>query len=309
MVDLAASDALPAPRAARKLFDRASASFRAASIVHDEARERLLDRLQFARLAPETIVDLGCADGRGALALAARYPDSGVLAVDASPAMCKSAARTLAGQANATVVAGDAGSLPLAGNAAQLILANLVLPWCLPEAVFAEAARVLDAGGLFLFATLGPDSLAQIRRAWAAVDDRIHVHGFFDMHDLGDLALAAGLQEPVLDVDRLELSYRDPGDLVSDLRACGGVNVAAGRRKTLTGSGRWQRFVRALLANRREGRFTVTIELILGQAWGAGAPPRSAEPPGEIAVPASGIGRVRRSLPAASARGGALPSA
>ena len=297
MANMAASDALPAARDARKAFDRASDSFRAASVVHDEARKRLLERLQFARLAPHTIVDLGCADGRGALALAARYPDAGVLAIDASPAMCESAAQTLAGQANTTVLGGDAGRLPLAGNAAQLMLANLVLPWCLPDAAFAEAARVLDAGGLLLFATLGPDSLEQVRRAWAAVDNRIHVHGFFDMHDLGDLALAAGLQEPVLDVDRLELSYRDVGSLVSDLRSCGAVNVAAGRRKTLTGPGRWQRFERALLANRRDGRFTVTIELILGQAWGAGTPRRSAEPPGEIAVPAAGIGHVRRSAP------------
>lgn len=296
MANLAAHDALPARRAAIKAFDRASANFRVASVVHDEARDRLLGRLELVRLAPQTIVDLGCADGRGALALATRYPDARVLAVDSSQAMCESAAQTLAGQTNAAVLGGDAEQLPVAENAAQLLLANLVLPWCRPEAAFAEAARVLGEGGLFLFATLGPDSLEQVRRAWSAVDDQIHVHGFFDMHDLGDLALAAGLDEPVLDVDRLELSYRDVGSLVSDLRACGAVNVAAGRRKTLTGPGRWQGFERGLLANRRDGRFTVTIELILGQAWGAGAPRQSAEPPGEIAVPAAGIGRVRRSF-------------
>ena len=221
MAKLTAHDALPARRAARKVFDRASSNFRAASVVHDEARERLLGRLDLVRLAPQTIVDLGCADGRGALALATRYPDARVFAIDSSHAMCASAVQTLAGRTNAAVVGGDAEQLPLAGNAAQLLLANLVLPWSRPEAAFAEAARVLDANGLLLFATLGPDSLQQVRRAWAAVDDGIHVHGFFDMHDLGDLALAAGLQEPVLDVDRLELSYRNVGSLVSDLRACG----------------------------------------------------------------------------------------
>ena len=296
MANLAAHDALPARRAAIKAFDRASANFRAASVVHDEARDRLLGRLELVRLAPQAIVDLGCADGRGALALSTRYPDARVLAVDSSLAMCESAAQTLAGRTNTAVLGGDAEQLPLAENAAQLLLANLVLPWCRPEAAFAQAARALGEGGLFLFATLGPDSLEQVRRAWSAVDDRIHVHGFFDMHDLGDLALAAGLDEPVLDVDRLELSYRDVGSLVSDLRACGAVNVAAGRRKTLTGAGRWKGFERALLANLREGRFTVTIELILGQAWGGGAPRQSAEPPDEIAVPAAGIGRVPRSF-------------
>ena len=294
MADIAAHEALPAPGEARKLFDRASASFRAASVVHDEARDRLLRRLEYVRLSPETIVDIGCADGRGARALATRYPDARVVAVDVSRAMLKLAARTLRMHGNAAVLGGDAERLPLAGNAAQLMLANMVLPWCRAESLFAEGARVLSDGGLLLFATLGPDSLQQIRRAWAAVDDRIHVHGFFDMHDLGDLAVAAGLREPVLDVDRIELSYRDVGALVRDLRDCGGVNVAAGRRRTLTGPGRWKRFERAVLAHKRDGRFPITVELIFGQAWGAGVQRRPAEAPGEIAVPAAGIGRVSR---------------
>ncbi len=141
-----------------------------------------------------------------------------------------------------TVVGGDAERLPLATGSVQLVLANLVLPWCRPQNLFVEAARVLEAGGLLLFATLGPDSLQEVRRAWAAVDDRLHVHAAFDMHDLGDLALAAGLAEPVLDVDRLELTYERPAALVRDLRAWGAVNVAAGRRRELTGPKRWRAF-------------------------------------------------------------------
>ena len=99
---------------------------------------------------------------------------------------------------------------------------------------------MLAEGGAMLFATLGPDSLQEIRSAFAAVDDRIHVHAAFDMHDLGDLALAAGLAEPVLDVDRLEVTYADLAGLVRDLRAAGGVNVAGGRRRSLTGAARWR---------------------------------------------------------------------
>ena len=76
-------------------------------------------------------------------------------------------------------------------------------------------------GGAVLFATLGPDSLQEVRAAFAAVDDRIHVHAAFDMHDLGDLALAAGLAEPVLDVDRIEVTYRASAGLVRDLRGMG----------------------------------------------------------------------------------------
>ena len=125
-----------------------------------------------------------------------------------------------------------------APHCAELVLANLVLPWCRPDRVFGEVARVLTEGGAVLFATLGPDSLQEVRAAFAAVDDRIHVHAAFDMHDLGDLALAAGLAEPVLDVDRIEVTYaRRRRRWSGTCAAVGAVNVAGGRRRSLTGRG------------------------------------------------------------------------
>jgi malonyl-CoA O-methyltransferase len=243
------------------------------------------------RLEPRLIVDLGCATGHGARALAARYPGAHVVAVDSSAAMLRAAAAanstssTSSPAGAVTVVGGDAERLPLQAHCVDLVLANLVLPWCRPERLFAEAARVLASGGAFSFATLGPDSLQEVRAAFAAVDTLIHVHGAFDMHDLGDLALAAGLAEPVLDVDRLEVTYADAGALMRDLRAVGAVNVAGGRRRTLTGRQRWRGFEAAL--QQREDRFAVTVELILGQAWGRG-PARTR---GEVLVPVDRIGR------------------
>ncbi|HEU4619087.1 MAG TPA: methyltransferase domain-containing protein [Gammaproteobacteria bacterium] len=279
--------ALPEPRAARRAFERAAAAFDAASIVHDEARRRLLERLDYVRLEPAVAVDLGCATGRSAEALAARYGSARVLAVDSSLAMLEAARRR-----TRLVIAGDAERLPLADGSVDLVFANMALPWGRPDRVFAEAARVLTDGGLIAFSTLGPDSLEQVRRAWASVDDRIHVHGLFDMHDLGDLAIAAGLDEPVLDVDRLTLTYKDVESMIRDLRACGAINTAAGRRRTLTGRRRWAGFERALLADRRDGRFSVTIELILGQAFGTGGSrSQKSGSPHEAAVPISQIGR------------------
>jgi malonyl-CoA O-methyltransferase len=194
--------------------------------------------------------------------------------------MLRSAAAESAGAF--AVVGGDAARLPLEDHCADLVLANLVLPWCRPDVVFAEAARVLAAGGVALFATLGPDTLKEVREAFATADDKIHVHAAFDMHDLGDLALAAGLAEPVLDVDRLTVTYADVAALVRDLRAMGAVNVAGGRRRGLTGLARWRSFERALATPGR--RFGVTVELILGQAFGRGPVPRRGSA-GEIRVP------------------------
>jgi malonyl-CoA O-methyltransferase len=103
------------------------------------------------------------------------------------------------------------------------------------------------------------------------------------MHDLGDLALAAGLAEPVLDVDRLEVTYTDVAALVRDLRAMGAINVAGARRRGLTGVTRWRSFEQALVGPPGR-RFAVTVELILGQAFGQGPVQRPGET-GEIRVP------------------------
>jgi malonyl-CoA O-methyltransferase len=241
------------------------------------------------RLEPQVVVDLGCATGRGTRELAARYPQARVIALDSSAGMLRSASLSASATPRATVVGAAAEQLPLRGGTVQLLFANLVLPWCRPDALFAEAGRVLDAGGLLLFATLGPDSLEQVRRAWAAVDDQIHVHAAFDMHDLGDLALAAGLAEPVMDVDRLDVTYSDLTGLARDLRACGAINVAGGRRRSLTGAQRWRGFERRLVPA-TPGRFAVTVELIFGQAWGRRAPDRPSRGV-EIGVPIERIGR------------------
>ena len=288
-VTLSLDDALPEARAARRAFDRARA-FESACFIHDEARTRLLERLAVVRLQPTVAVDLGCATGRGAAGLAARYPGARVLAVDSSSRMLSAAAAAARAAEAVRVLGGDAAALPLRAACVDLLLANLVLPWCRPDRLFAEAARVLTDGGALLFATLGPDSLQEIRAAFAAVDDRIHVHAAFDMHDLGDLALAAGLAEPVLDVDRIAVTYADVAGLVRDLRAVGAVNVAGGRRRSLTGRRRWGRFVERVPRG-RDGRLAVTVELILGQAWGRGAASRRKPTGGEIRVPISSIRR------------------
>jgi malonyl-CoA O-methyltransferase len=281
-VSLSLDEALPEKRAARRAFDRAR-GFDTACFLHDETRGRLLERLDLVRLEPQLAIDLGCATARGAIALAARYPAARVLAIDSSSGMLRAAAANTVSAV--AVLGGDAEMLPLRSHCADLVLANLVLPWCRPDRVFAEAARVLAEGGAMLFATLGPDSLREVRTAFGVVDERIHVHAAFDMHDLGDLALAAGLAEPVLDVDHLAVTYAELAGLVRDLRAAGAINVAGGRRRSLTGPKRWQRFAAGLAP--AAGRLAITVELILGQAWGRG--PRGGR--GEVLVP---IDRIRR---------------
>ncbi len=190
-------------------------------------------------------------------------------------------------------LAGDAATLPFADRSISLLFANMVLPWNRPDRLFAEARRVLKSSGILVFSTLGPDTLQELRRAWLRTDDSIHVHGFFDVQTLGDLAVRSGLEEPVLDVDRITVCYQELSGVIRDLRACGATNVARGRRRGLTGRGRWQRFVEALWRDQGEGqrgRLNLTVELILGQAFGSSSGSKTTDT-GEIVVPLEELGR------------------
>lgn len=292
----AAELALPEVSSARLRFDRAARSFSSASFIHDEARRRLIDRLDGLRIETGTIVDLGSAIGQGAAELARQFPDSKVVAFDSSREMLK---RSVSG--NFAKLAGDVRQLPFPDRSIELLFANLVLPWTLPDQLFAEARRVLTDSGVLIFSTFGPDSLGELRQAWARADEAVHVHAAFDVQTLGDLALGAGLEEPVLDVDRLKVSYGELSSAIRDLRACGATNTAGGRQRGLMGRERWQRFVEALWRDQgggregRGGRLNLTVELIFGQAFGARRAARTGRN-GEILVPLDEIGgqRTRR---------------
>lgn len=288
----AAELALPEASSSRRLFDRAAASFSSASFIHDESRRRLLERLGCLNVAPGLCVDIGSGLGHGARELAALYPDSRVVALDWSRQMLHQSVAD-----GCALIAADGAKLPFPTRSIELLLANLVLPWMRPDLLFAEARRVLTPTGVIAFSSLGPDTLQELRTAWARADETLHVHGFFDIQTLGDLAVSAGLEEPVLDVDRVRVSYRELSAVIRDLRACGATNTAAGRRRGLTGRGRWQRFVDALWHEQgegRRGRLHLTVELIFGQAFGTEALAR-ADRQGEVRVPAAEIRRQPRS--------------
>lgn len=279
--------ALPEESSSRRQFARAARSFASASFIHDEARRRLFDRLEGLKFEPGLIVDLGAALGQSAAELARRFPDASVVACDFSPEMLR---RSVAGRF--AKLAARVEQLPLPDRSVDLLFANLVLPWTRPDAVFAEARRVLKPAGLLVFSTLGPETLGELRQAWLRADEAIHVHAYFDGQILGDLILSAGLEEPVLDIDRLKVSYTELSAVIRDLRACGGTNAAGGRRRGLMGRQRWQRFVEALWRDQgegREGRLSLTVELIFGQAFGSARGERTRDT-GEIRIPVDRIG-------------------
>ena len=169
------------------------------------------------------------------------------------------------------VVQADASILPFADQSIDIVFANLMLPWADDPAKLAdEMARVLRKDGLFVFATLGPDSLLELREAWARVDEHEHVNRFFDMHDIGDSLVRAGLRDPVLDVDRLTVTYATADALFRDLTASGARNALTKRNRSLVGKGRLEAVRKRLAGAGAGSKISLDLELVYGHCWGGG---------------------------------------
>jgi malonyl-CoA O-methyltransferase len=256
---------------ARRAFERAARAYERAAGLQREVGARLLARLDLIKLTPGRILDLGCGTGFCARELRRRYRQAEVVGLDIAPAMLREARRHDGWLRRARWLAGDAERLPFADAGFDMVVSNLALQWCDPDRVFQEVARVLRPGGVFMFTSFGPDTLRELRHAWAAVDGAPHVHGFIDMHDLGDALVRARLAEPVMDVDRLTLTYKDVMSLLRELKDIGAHNVAHGRPPALTGKARFARFRAAYQSQACDGRIPATYEVVYGQAWSATA--------------------------------------
>jgi malonyl-CoA O-methyltransferase len=234
----------PEKRAARRAFDRAARTYDDAAALQQEVGRRLLEHLDPITARPKSILEVGCGTGAQLAALAGRYPAAKVIGLDVSAAMLARARsrapwwRRVARSAPALLRA-DAEKLPFASGAADLIFSNLVLHWCEPDAFFGEMARALSTGGLLLFSTFGPDTLRELRSAFAGADVAPHVHSFIDMHDLGDALVHAGFGDPVMEMENITVEYADVAAMARELRATGSANAWPGRRRGLMTPARW----------------------------------------------------------------------
>lgn len=289
----------------RRRFDRAAAGFDDVDFVHAVTRDGLVERLEPVVVSAATVLDLGSATGAAGRQVAKRFRRAHVVSLDLSHAMLEEARRNRRWLSRSSFVQADACRLPFADASFDLVIANQLLPWVGDlQGLFAEVARILADGGVFAFATLGPDSLAEIDAAWAQAEAGatasasgggpggspagLHVTRFADMHDIGDALVRAGLADPVLDVDRLAVRYDDAGKLFADLTATGGRNTLAGRSRGLAGKTRFKAMTEALY---RDDGIRLELELVYGHCWGRGHKNDS----GEFRVNAGDIPRRRQS--------------
>ncbi|TAK88509.1 MAG: methyltransferase domain-containing protein [Betaproteobacteria bacterium] len=220
----------------------------------------MLERLDYVKLVPHRVLDAGSGPPRGGLA--ERYPQAAIIALDFSLPMLpkRGLLARLAGSKRWAVCA-DLERLPFADASVELVWSNMALHYLSdPLAAFTEFRRVLAANGLLMFSTLGPDTLKELRSAAGAA----RVHGFVDMHDLGDMLIAAGLSAPVMDMEMLEFAYPDADTLLKDLRLSGQTSARADRPRGLSGKAFGARLRRAL-----GDKPKASFEVVYGHAWKA----------------------------------------
>ena len=284
----------------RTSFDRASTTYEAAAVLQARVADELVSRLEPFNFTPEVVLDLGAGTGRMTAALKRRYRRSLVIALDLAPGMLHEARRHQQWLRRFERVCGDAMRLPFADASVDVVVSSLMLQWCdPPDVAFAEIRRVLKPEGFLALTTLGPDTLIELRTAWAEADSETdaatpvynHVNHFTDMHDVGDALVRAGLSEPVLDVDRIQLTYPDTLSLMRDLKAIGAHNVTAGRPRGLLGRARLKRMQQAYETFRRNGQLPATYEVVYAVAWGATGKPASALVGGEARIAPGSIKR------------------
>ncbi|WP_207063698.1 malonyl-ACP O-methyltransferase BioC [Motiliproteus sp. SC1-56] len=220
-------------------FSRAAASYDSVANLQRRVGHSLLERAP--AVASGRVLDLGCGTGYFSRQLADAADNRQVVALDLAEGMLQYARRERP-HSRIQWLCGDAEQIPLATGAVDGVFSSLAIQWCrqLPQ-LFQELARVLRPGGQVAIATLGPDTLWELREAWRQVDHYVHVNRFDQAASLR-AALPQNLELEVFDEERIELGYRELRTLTGELKGLGAHNVNAGGMQGLSGRRRIQAF-------------------------------------------------------------------
>jgi malonyl-CoA O-methyltransferase len=270
-------------REVRRAFSKAAATYDAAAVLQREVCVRMLEKLDIIKIQPARLLDIGSGTGWGTRQLGERYPQADIVALDIAMGMLQAARGTsswwqkLFNGNKQRYLCADAEALPLQAQSADMVWSNLAVQWCNDlSATFVELHRVIKPEGLLMFSTFGPDTLKELRIAFEGVDGYNHVSHFIDMHDIGDMLVASGFADPVMEMEKLTLTYADVKAVMLDLRSIGAHNATVGRSPGMLGKAKWSRVVQNYETLRRDGKLPATFEIIYGHAWKA-QPKRTAD--------------------------------
>lgn len=240
--------------------------------LHEEVARRMEDRLQWIVRTPASWVHWGPLQGGRQVheLLARRYPKAQCFVQEGTAAQAQLARQEFA-QAWWKPARWLAPSVQIAAppQPVQMLWANMALHMDVdPQALIQRWHAALAVDGFLMFSCLGPDTLRELRLLYAELGWPAPSHEFTDMHDWGDMLVHAGFGEPVMDMERITLSYSSADKLLHELRALG-RNLHPQRFPALRGR-HWHKALCELLGRRlraADGRLELTFEVIYGHAF------------------------------------------
>ena len=247
-----------------KSFDAKSSSYDEHSFVQKEVSERMIKRLKFLKSKPLNILDIGCGTGYLSNLISQYLPNSNIVCMDFSYEMvsqCKNKNIKL------EPLVADAEYMPFKTSTFDLVISSFTLHWCQQiDKIFSDIFRILKNDGNFMFTTVGPDTLKELRNAYKLIDNYEHINTFNDMHDYGDILLSSGFHDPVMDVERLIIEYKNFNEILKSLRKTGASTVIYNESK-FTAKKSLKDLENYYKKNSENGLFPVTYEMIYGVAW------------------------------------------
>ncbi len=245
--------------------------------LHEEVARRMEQRLQWMTLQPAHWLHWEPLQGglQGHERVAQRYPGAQSYIVQAHAAHAQATARTIVPPWwKPARWRGPVPQFALPQQPVQMLWANMALHMAAdPQALIARWHDLLEPQGFLMFSCLGPDTLRELRALYAAQGWPPASHAFTDMHDWGDMLVHAGFSEPVMDMERITLSFATPQRLLAELRELG-RNLHPQRFAALRGRG-WHAQLLARLAGLAEpdgdGQLHLSFEIVYGHAFKAPA--------------------------------------
>lgn len=270
--DAAGGAPAPSPRFDARAAQRARQRIEAAAEppwLHTEAARRMAERLTWIKREPALVLDWSGRAGASAQWLARTYPSARVRAVREGGAVQRGAAPAPWWRRMWRAGADDVAVDETPGMGAGLLWSNMQLHFAPdPQPLMQAWHRATAPDGFLMFSTLGPGSLSLLRELYDEAGWGAPHAPFVDMHDLGDMLVAHGWAEPVMDQETLRLTYRSAEALVAELHGLG-ANFSPRRFAGLR-TPRWRtRLCRALTQRAVDGLITLDIELVYGHAFRA----------------------------------------
>lgn len=246
----------------RSSFAAASNSYDGLAVLQRAAGITLLEQCSGTAVSGR-ILDLGCGTGFLTGRLLNLPGDKNIISLDIALQMLQKTRGKLFSETNLNYLCADAESLPLVENSLEWVFSNVVLQWCANlEVVFSEIRRVLKPGGRLVFSIFGPQTLKELKHAWAQVDRYTHVNQFYSEHQIIEIMRGAGFQNIQTKNRQYISKYKDVIELMKELKGIGAHNATNGRNRGLTGKRRLQGMTAAYSQYRKDDCLPATFEIL-----------------------------------------------